>query len=246
MVRTCVLTGYGINADLELAEAFERSGSRAERLHLQELLDKPARLRDFGILALPGGFSYGDHLGSGLVLAHTLKKRVRDELERFVASGRLVIGVCNGFQVLVKMGILPNMAGDWAPEVSLVHNESGLFEDSWVEVAFSKRASCVWTAGLDPMELPIRHGEGRFVSRSPALLAELGERGLIAATYAGRNPNGSEGAVAGICDPSGRVFGLMPHPEAFIHPESHPRYFRDRIAEGAGLAIFRNGVAAAR
>lgn len=246
MARTCVITGYGINADRELAEAFRSAGSETDAVHVQDILDRPARLRDYAILAFPGGFSFGDHLGSGLVLAHAFKQHAREEIDRFVASGRLVIGVCNGFQVLVKMGLLPNLSGDWTPEVSLIHNESGLFEDSWVWVAFAKRSPCVWTEGLDPIELPIRHGEGRFVVRSAAVMKELADRGLIAATYEGRNPNGSEQAVAGITDATGRIFGLMPHPEAFVHPQSHPRWTREHVAAGAGLAIFRKGVAAVR
>ncbi len=246
MTRTCVITGYGINADRELGEAFRAAGSEVEMVHVQDIFDRPERLRDFAITAFPGGFSFGDHLGSGLVLAHAFKQRARDELDRFVASGRLVIGVCNGFQVLVKMGLLPNLAGDWTQEVTLIHNESGLFEDSWVRITFPEGSPCVWTAGLEPLELPIRHGEGRFVARSASVMEALVEGGLIAASYEGRNPNGSERAIAGITDPTGRIFGLMPHPEAFIHPESHPRWTRERIAAGEGLAIFRRGVAAAR
>lgn len=242
MIRTRVITGYGINADEELVQAFSAAGSEVEKTHLTDLLNNPALLEKSHILAFPGGFSFGDHLGSGLVLAHLCRRRLKPQLERFVASGRLLIGICNGFQVLVKMGILPNMQGDWTQEVSLIHNDTGTFEDSWVPVTFNPESNCVWTAGLNRMELPIRHGEGRFISASPEVQKKLVEKKLIALTYTERNPNGSELNIAGITDLTGRILGLMPHPEAFLCRENHPRWTRETVEEGFGVRLFENGV----
>lgn len=242
MVRVCVVTGYGINAQEELAEAFRRTGGSPDLVHVQDLIDEPARIAAYRIVAFPGGFSFGDHLGSGLVLAHIVRQHLRGELEAFVADGGLLIGICNGFQVLAKMGILPNLGGAWHPEVSLVHNAAGLFEDSWVEVDFPEGSPCVWTKGLEPMELPIRHGEGRFIAASEELLTELERRGLVALRYRGNNPNGSQNAIAGITDASGRILGLMPHPEAFLDVENHPRWTRGAAPGPRGLELFALGV----
>jgi phosphoribosylformylglycinamidine (FGAM) synthase-like amidotransferase family enzyme len=252
--RVCVVTGYGINADEELALAFDMAGGRASRVHVRDLIDAPDLLARFRILAFPGGFSFGDHLGSGKVFATLVRRSLGTAIPRFVRAGGLVIGICNGFQVLVKTGMLPDAAGESAQEVSLIHNLSGRFEDRWVRVRFEGGGRCVWTRGLADMEMPVRHGEGRFVARSAEAFDALAARGLIAARYVARDggepsypddPNGSDGHVAGICDPSGRVFGLMPHPEAFLHRENHPEWTAGGIAGGEGLRLFVNGVRAA-
>jgi phosphoribosylformylglycinamidine synthase subunit PurQ / glutaminase len=252
--RVCVITGFGINADEELALAFELAGGEAQRVHVTDLIAKPDLLAGFRILAFPGGFSFGDHLGSGKVFATLFRRNLGPALAGFVAAGRLVVGICNGYQVLVKMGVLPNLSGMASQEVSLVHNDSGKFEDRWVRVRFERGSHCVWTSGLPDMDLPVRHGEGKFITASPGLLSELSARGLVALRYASaaggqpaypEDPNGSEGHVAGICDPTGRVFGLMPHPEAFIHPYNHPEWTARSLTEGEGLRIFANGVSAA-
>jgi phosphoribosylformylglycinamidine synthase len=167
-------------------------------------------------------------------------------LERFAAEGGLVIGICNGFQTLVKMGMLPNRGGDWAREVSLVHNASGSFIDAWVPVDFADAGPCLWTKGLPRRMLPVRHGEGRFVAKDGLLLDAMEAEGLVALRYeAGSNPNGSERDIAGICDPSGRIFGLMPHPEAFLIRENHPAR-RRASQDRPGIDLFENGVRAAR
>lgn len=241
-VRTCVITGYGINADAELQEAFTRAGSEAVRVHIQDIIDQPSLIRDYQVLAFPGGFSFGDHIGSGRVLSHLCKSHLKEGLDAFVSSGKLIIGICNGFQVLVKMGFLPNIGGTWEQEVSLVHNTSGLFQNRWVKVSFSRNSPCVWTKGLPEMELPIRHGEGRFIPASEDILISLKRKNLIALTYKGENPNGSVDSIAGITDQTGRILGLMPHPEAFIVPEHHPRWTREPVAEALGLRLFVNGV----
>jgi len=241
-VKTAVITGYGINADNELKQAFILSGSEAEKIHIQDLIENPAMLHNYHILGFPGGFSYGDHLGSGLVFAHLFKRHLKDELDRFISDGKLIIGICNGFQVLVKMGVLPNFENDWSCDVSLIHNSTGVFENSWLEIEFNSKSSCVWTEGLDKMDVPIRHGEGRFITKSKEVLERLENENLAVIRYSDRNPNGSENDIAGITDSTGRVLGLMPHPEAFIFPENHPQWTRKDIKEGFGLRLFKNGV----
>jgi phosphoribosylformylglycinamidine synthase len=241
-VTTCVLTGLGINADLELAEAFKRAGSEVARVHVNDLVAAPSILASFDILAFPGGFSFGDHLGSGKVLAGLVAGKMRNELSAFIGDGKLVIGICNGFQTLVKMGLLPNIDGAMGRAASLVHNESGRFIDDWVRVAPEAASPCVWTRGLGPMDMPIRHGEGRFVWRDADVAAEAQRLGLVALRYEGRNPNGSQGAIAGITDPSGRALGIMPHPEAFLGLENHPGRRRIAPSVETGLALFRKGV----
>lgn len=245
IIRTCVMTGYGINADRELEEAFRRAGSETERVHVSDLLDGTEGLRRFDILAFPGGFSFGDHLGSGKVLAYLVKGRFKAELDRFIAEGKFILGICNGFQTLVKMGILPNLSGTWEQEVSLIHNEAGVFDDRWVRVRYNSNNPSPWLAGLDRMSYPIRHGEGRFITASAGVAAELERQNLVALYYDGSNPNGSESDIAGITDPTGRILGMMPHPEAFLEPCNHPRWTRETVPEKAGLALFENAVHAA-
>jgi phosphoribosylformylglycinamidine synthase I len=268
-VKVCVITGFGINADEELALGFAAAGADAARVHVTDLIEEPDRMLSYRILAFPGGFSFGDHLGSGKVFALLFTRSLQKNMERFIAAGGLVIGICNGFQVLVKMGILPNLSGGFHQEVSLIHNESGKFEDRWVRISFDPASPCVWTKNLAPMDLQVRHGEGRFVVKSADVLSMLESGRLAAARYVSRdgspaaypeNPNGSVAAIAGICDPSGRVFGLMPHPEAFLFPETHPDWFRQQVEPARdrppapdrpqpdlppGLRILRAGVAAA-
>ncbi len=253
--RACIVVGLGINADAELAQAFIMAGADASCVHVQDLIADPDRLSAFQILALPGGFSFGDHLGSGKVFATLFKKNLGSAMTAFVSRGGLVIGVCNGFQALVKMGALPDSTGSGEQEASLIHNDSGMFEDRWVRLSFEGRSRCLWTRGLKDMDLPVRHGEGKFVVRSAEIFGRLEGGGLIALRYTSshggsplypEDPNGSDGHVAGVCDPSGRVFGLMPHPEAFVHPHHHPDWTTGAIAQGDGLLIFANGVRAAR
>lgn len=250
-ISVCIITGYGINADLELAEAFRRAGADTSRVHVNDIIEAPASLSKHRIIAFPGGFSFGDHIGSGKVFGNLFKKKLKGVLDEFVASGSLVIGICNGFQVLVKMGILPNIGGGWKQEVSLIHNDSGTFEDRWVLCRFESASSCVWTRGLGTIELPVRHGEGKFVIGSDDIERTLQSEKLAAVTYASRsgdpvtypeNPNGSTHDIAGICDRTGHVFGLMPHPEAYIFAEQHPRWTREPVSGETGLALFRNAV----
>jgi phosphoribosylformylglycinamidine (FGAM) synthase-like amidotransferase family enzyme len=251
--KAIIIVGYGFNADAELAEALRLAGAVPERVHLSDLLASPERILGGRILAFPGGFSFGDHLGSGQVVALLCRRSLRPAIERFTRDGGLVIGVCNGFQALVKMGMLPNRdgrrdggGGSWTREVSLIHNASGRFIDDWVPIHFEKESPCLWTRGLPDRSLPVRHGEGRFIPASREVLVGIQEGGLIALRYGpGGNPNGSEADVAGICDPSGRIFGLMPHPEAYLCRENHPDRRRGTRDE-PGIDLFENGARAAR
>lgn len=245
-VKAILITGYGINAERELAEAFHQVGCTVELIHVGELLRVPERILSAQILALPGGFSFGDHLGSGKVLAHILKQKLRDRLEGFIQKGGLVLGICNGFQILVKMGILPNVGGVCRQEVSLIHNENGMFVDRWVKVTFHASNPSPWIRGLSQEWYPIRHGEGRFITGDRVTGETLQSLNLIALTYAEDNPNGSELGIAGITDRTGRILGMMPHPEAFLIPENHPWWPRKKISKEAGLRIFRNGYEYAR
>jgi phosphoribosylformylglycinamidine synthase len=259
-VRVLVLCGLGLNCEAETEVAFRLAGASPERVHLLDLLDGRGRRRlsDYAIVAFVGGFAFGDHLGAGAVFANKIRFRLYDQLLEFIAGGGLALGICNGFQTLVRLGLLPGLDGDYrTPRATLAPNDRPGYRDAWVRLAFEPASPCVWTRGLSPLDLPSRHGEGKFVAESPELLARLEAAGQIAARYVGpdgrptmdwpHNPNGSAGAVAGVCDPSGRSFGLMPHPDAFLYPFHHPRWPKlarqGRLpAEGAGLTIFRNGV----
>ncbi len=240
-VKTCIITGFGINSDRDLAEAFRLAGASADLVHINDLISDPSILDDYRILGFPGGFSFGDHLGSGLVFAHMFRKNLKEKLEKFIADGNLIIGICNGFQVLVKMGVLPNLSGSWTPEVTLVHNECGTFIDDWVTLESLDDNKCVWLKDITAIDLPIRHGEGRFIPASEELLGKIKKQGLDVLRYR-NNPNGSVESIAGISDPTGRILGLMPHPEAFISPENHPMWKREKIERAFGLDIIRNGV----
>ena len=253
-VEAIILTGFGINSDHETAHAFELAGAKARRVHLNDLIASPRMLDDARILAVPGGFSFGDDVASGRILANRMRYRLGQPLEQFVKDRKLVIGICNGFQVLVKMGLLPLFDGQRTQEVTLTHNDSGRYEDRWVHLQAHPATPCVWLRGIRHLELPVRHGEGKFIVPNAGVLEQLRASGQIALRYADsdgspangvypRNPNGSMDDIAAICDPSGRIFGLMPHPEANVCREHHPRWTREVLPEeGAGLALFRNAV----
>ena len=241
-VKVGILTGFGINADMELAQAFELVGAKSFLLPVTTLVEEPQRLTDLQILGFPGGFSFGDHLGSGRVLAQLVKQRLKDDLTAFVDRGGLVLGVCNGFQTLVKMGCLPNLKGDWTPETTLIGNDVGVFQDRWVQVSYNRENISPWIKDLGDAELPIRHGEGRFQVANGEILKTLHSRKLVALTYRGENPNGAVDGIAGITDPTGRIFGLMPHPEAFVTRLNHPLWRRRADLGTLGLKVFQNSV----
>ena len=254
--RVIVLRTAGTNCDGETKYAFELAGAIGQLVHVNRLRAGSARLRDYQILAIPGGFTYGDDVAAGKVLAVEIASALRREFDEFVAAGKLIIGICNGFQVLAKTGLLPDPAcAGAAYGTTLAPNDSGKFEDRWVHLR-SYPASCVFTKGLDAIELPIAHGEGKFVAGSCATLARIEAKGQVAFRYVdpkGRvagypwNPNGSANSIAGAADPSGRILGLMPHPERHIFPYQHPGWTRGRARRrGDGFAIFKNGVEFAR
>jgi phosphoribosylformylglycinamidine synthase subunit PurQ / glutaminase len=240
--RALVLRAPGTNCDLETAHAFERAGGIARRLHVRALAERPTVADNCQILCLPGGFSYGDDIASGRILALELRTKLGDVLRRFRDRGGLILGICNGFQVLLQTGLLlADAAGD--RQATLAHNTSGRFIDRWVRLR-NTGGPCLFLEGLAEFELPIAHAEGRFVTRSAADLATLEAAGQLPLRYAGGSPNGSQADVAGACDPSGRVFGLMPHPERFITATQHPAWHGrlDPGQAGAGLAMFINAV----
>jgi phosphoribosylformylglycinamidine synthase subunit PurQ / glutaminase len=270
--RVLILRAPGSNCDQETAFAFQTAGAKAEVLHLNRLLEKPNLAKDYQILAIPGGFSYGDDLSAGRIFGNQIRHHLKDTLHEFKAAGKLIIGICNGFQILIKSGILlPDRADE--PQATLTLNESGKFEDRWVwlRVASNK---CVFLNGIETMYLPIAHAEGKFIARDAATLDALDRAGQLTLRYdppkdsvgwtsgptvqgsAGRtgsptydellpyphNPNAAQRNVAGLCDETGRVFGLMPHPERHIDPTHHPRWTREQHEKGDGLAVFENAV----
>jgi phosphoribosylformylglycinamidine synthase len=246
-LKVLILRAPGINRDADAALACELAGAYPERIHVNRLIEGSIRLTDYAMLVIPGGFSYGDHLGAGRLLAVDLIHRLGDELERFVADGRPVIGICNGFQVLVKAGLLPGPLRQ-PPRVTLTTNESHQFECRWVQLEAVANSRCLFTRGIEhPLEVPVAHGEGRIAVRDEATLIELESNGLVALRYLGEgypaNPNGSPHAIAGLCNAQGNVLGLMPHPENAVLPHQHPRWTREPTRhEGDGLQIFRNAV----
>jgi phosphoribosylformylglycinamidine synthase len=262
--KVCILRSAGTNCDQETAFAFAALGCEAERVHVNKLIGGQRSLAEFHILALPGGFTYGDDIAAGKVFANELRFKLAGQLREFVAAGKLVIGICNGFQILVKSGFLPGAENGAAEqETSLIINDSGQFQDRWVHLstgsAGKPRVRCVWTEGLpEVIYLPIAHGEGKFVARDPAVIERLMKSGQVVFRYCsekgelkGHNPNGSTENIAGICDVTGRILGLMPHPERHIDRLQHPRWeqpaasarvSRPKDKAGDGLLIFRNGV----
>jgi len=262
-VKALVLTGFGLNCDLETAYALTIVGADVEKVHLNLLAQREKRLADYRIFVVGGGFSWGDDHGAGVIMGMRLKHRMGDDLQAFVASGGIVIGICNGFQVLVNLGLLPGFEpGALKREVALINNDCGNFRDQWVNLIGNAASPCVLTEDIEGIELPVRHGEGKFFAETDVLerlerqqqviLRYAGADGKVAGGAFPANPNGSVADIAGICDPTGRVAGLMPHPEAFNDWTNHPEWTRKRelarrsgtVAprEGEGLKLFRNAV----
>jgi phosphoribosylformylglycinamidine synthase subunit PurQ / glutaminase len=248
--RVLILRSPGANCDSETQFAMERAGAAADRLHINRLRENPALLDSYQVLVIPGGFTYGDDVAAGKILANQLAHFLGDALRRFREADKLILGICNGFQALLKAGLLlpPD---DRGPLATLTHNSSGKFEDRWIELQASP-GRCPFLQRMDRLLLPVAHGEGRFLCRDAQLLDNLARDGQIVLRYCDAdgqpgpfpvNPNGSQGDVAGLCDASGRVLGLMPHPERHVLPTQHPRWTRLGLAaEGAGLQLFRNAV----
>jgi phosphoribosylformylglycinamidine synthase len=281
--RVLVLRAPGTNCDQETAFAFERAGGKAEIVHVNRLRENPAIIDRFQILCIPGGFSYGDDLGAGRILGVQLQHYLADTLDRFKDDGKLILGICNGFQVLLKTRLLAEVHPQQGPAATLTFNDSGRFEDRWVRLGV-QGTRCVFLDGMKELELPVAHAEGKFVARDAATFAALQSAGQLVLRYLPLrqdgirlapqeksknreqhcpastasplstdaelaalpypdNPNGSMGNVAGMCDATGRVLGLMPHPERHIDPTHHPRWTRGEARpEGDGLKLFHNAV----
>ena len=254
--NTLILRTAGTNCDGETAYAFELAGSTTELVHVNRLLRQPELLDQFQILAIPGGFSYGDDISAGKILANQIVNHLGDAFAAFIESGRPIIGICNGFQVLVKTNLLPgSMAGRTGQTATLTNNDSGRFVDRWVKLT-PRKSRCIWTADLrTPIELPVAHGEGKFVPAGEAVRKALWENGQVPLVYSRDdgsaangafpdNPNGSVDDVAGVCDATGLVFGLMPHPERYVDPVQHPAWTSTRPLRktGHGLQIFTSAV----
>lgn len=246
-----ILFTAGTNCDQETKHALELAGARTDLVHINYLRSGERRLRDYQLLVLPGGFTYGDYIAAGRILANELRCVLKDELTEFIHLGFPILGICNGFQVLVKAGILPGFDGPFSePSVTLDRNDSGRFEDRWVYLKPLK-TPCIFTQGIDEVfELPVAHAEGKFVARDGGILKRLRENHQVVLEYSSPegkragypyNPNGSAQGIAGICDPTGRIFGLMLHPERFVSPFQHPLWTRKR-GSAAGLRFFENAI----
>jgi phosphoribosylformylglycinamidine synthase subunit PurQ / glutaminase len=259
-ISVLIITGYGLNCEDESRYAWELAGARPEMIHFSDLLSQPARLSDFAAMMFIGGFAYGDHMTSGHVFALRAKHRLSGELAKFIREGKLILGACNGFQIMVKLGLLPGLDNDYFTQtVSIIQNDCGAFQDRWVRLRFESASPCVFTRGLDFVDLPVRHGEGKVFTLDKKLLQRLESSGCVPCRYSDPrtgaatqefpyNPNGALNAIAGLCDPTGRVFGLMPHPEAYLYPENHPQWDLQKLrgtlpAQGMGLSFFSNAVA---
>ena len=268
-VRALVLTGYGLNCDYETDFSLKLAGADSERVHINELIpyeksDARVTLDNYHILVLGGGFSWADDHGAGVIMAAKLRYNIGDQIEEFIREGKLIIGICNGFQALVNLGLLPGFDGDYhSRKVALTYNDSGNFVDRWVTLRAQEDSVCIFTKGIFTLELPVRHGEGKFYAEGETI-DRLVEKNQVALRYADEegqpaqgkwpfNPNGSLYDIAGVCDSTGRIFGIMPHPEAYNHYTNHPDWTRKREElarmgkeieeeEGEGITIFRNAV----
>jgi phosphoribosylformylglycinamidine synthase I len=249
-VNVLILRTAGTNCDRETDFAFRLAGARTTLMHVNALRDEPSELQRHHILTIPGGFSYGDDLGAGKVLANEMLAGLREPLEGFLGEGKLVLGICNGFQVLVKTGLLPGLER-WRQQATLTFNDSHKFEDRWTYLTVPESRCALFEAG-ERIYLPVAHAEGKFIAESDDLLDELRRNGQIVCRYTdaeGRsagypwNPNGSGDDIAGICDPTGRIVGMMPHPERHCLPLHDPRWPREGLKEeGEGLRVFRRAV----
>lgn len=266
--RVCVLRAPGTNCDVETAFAFETCGGKPERVHLFRLLEQPALLDEFQIVCIPGGFSYGDDIGAGVIFSRQLRGALGESIGRFLRADKLMLGICNGFQVLLKAGILPGGGETWPipedqpPDATLTWNDNGKYTALWVRLGVEAPRN-IFLRGITEIELPVAHGEGRIAVREPGVIDSWRKKGQIALCYRSRdggqarsaavaadtilpfpeNPNGSLANIAGLSDASGRVLGLMPHPERFLHATQHPQWTRRQLTgSGDGLKIFRNAV----
>ncbi|MBI4296049.1 MAG: phosphoribosylformylglycinamidine synthase I [Chloroflexi bacterium] len=245
--KALILRAPGTNCNVEAAFAFEQAGAEATHVHVNQLLRREERLSDYQIMVIPGGFTYGDDIASGKVLANELRLRLGEDIQRFIDKSGLMLGICNGFQIMVRGGILPPFANG-VQQVTLTNNDSGRFECRWVHLKVNQKSPCIFTKGIGSMYLPVAHGEGKLVAETSilpklnAVVAYADEKGDTRAGYP-HNPNGSVDNIAGICDDSGRIFALMPHPERHIRTTQHPQWTRQPSKDhGDGFKIFQNAV----
>lgn len=249
-IKALVLRAAGTNCDVETAYALQQAGFAPRRIHVNRLMETPKTLNEFQFLVVPGGFSYGDDVAAGKILANQMLHRLAEPLNKFVADGKLILGICNGFQVLIKSGLLPWGKVEIATagtDATLGWNDCGQFLDRWVYLR-GDSDTCVFLPRGEVVSLPIAHGEGKFVPRDAAVLAQLQSGEQIALRYCDEsgqstpaaNPNGSVDDVAGLCDPTGRIMGLMPHPERFVEITHHPQWTRRDISRADGREFFRN------
>ena len=249
-VKAIVLRAAGINCDVETGHALELAGAIAQRVHINRIIENKSLLDEFQIIVFPGGFSYGDDVAAGKILANQIVHHLFEPLQKFIEQGKLVLGICNGFQVLVKTGILPGDNSDRQQAVTITDNDSGKFEDRWVYLA-PQTDRCVFIEPGRQIYLPIAHAEGKILTKDQATLDRLKSEGHLAFKYVDSNgaegdypvnPNGSVESIAGLTDTTGRVLGLMPHPERFVRRTQHPRWTRPGNVDSDGMTIFNNAV----
>ena len=255
-VKAIVLRAAGINCDWETENALAVAGAKTDRIHINRVIENTDILNEYQILVFPGGFSYGDDVAAGKIMANQTVHHLSDVLRKFIDDGKLVLGICNGFQVLVKTQILPGFEGDGgcslqAQPVSITNNDCGKFEDRWVYLEPGSN-KCVFIAQGRRIYLPIAHGEGKLVTKDDQALDRLKTNGHVAFRYVDAdgnegpfpiNPNGSINSIAGLTDSTGRVMGLMPHPERFVHRTQHPHWTRlSETKDPDGMTIFNNAV----
>jgi len=263
MIKTILVSGYGINCEEETQYAFEKCGSQADIVHVNDLIENPGRLKEYQIFVFPGGFSYGDDTGSGKALSNRIKANLLDEIQEFTSRDTLMLGICNGFQVMVNLGLVPsldNKAGE--AQAALEYNNTFRYQCRWVDLKIEKDNPSVFTKGIDSLHVPVAHGEGNFFA-SPEVLKDIEDKNLVTMRYINSNgdaanqefpanPNGSLNDIASICDPSGRIMGMMPHPERgmFVSQrDDWPNLKEDAKRKGTklpeetdGIIIFQNAV----
>ncbi len=263
MVKSLILTGFGINCETETGAAYKNAGAEVTIIHFNELMNGTYNLHDFDILNFPGGFSFGDDIASGKVMSNKVKyKKMQngntfiDEIRKFIDNGKFILGICNGFQILVQLGLLPNINRNFEPETALVANNSNKYEDRWVYCKINPDTKTPFLKNIDLLPVPVRHGEGKLIIKDEKTRNKILENNLIALQYADKNgnitdeypanPNGSELAIAGLTDTTGQIFGLMPHPEAYLSFYNNPQWAKMK-REGnkperqfTGQAVFDN------
>ena len=263
MIKSLILTGFGINCETEMGAAYKNAGAKVTIIHFNELMNGTYNLHNYDILNFPGGFSFGDDIASGKVMSNKVKykkmesgKTFIEEIDKFINDGKYIMGICNGFQILVQLGLLPNLNNNFEPETALITNNSNKYEDRWVYCKVNPKVKTPFLKDIDLLQVPVRHGEGKFVIKNDATRQQIKDKNLIALQYSDRqgniteeypaNPNGAEFSIAGLSDPTGQIFGLMPHPEAFLSFYNHPdwaklkREGKEIKRENTGQAIFDN------